>query len=855
MVPCDEIFDEFAMDDKAKMVLTKGEGVVGPGKEDVEGTEAVTISANAWTNAGHAVNHLYDVLYMMDRDDILVGVGGDGGISREGTISPNVGGYLPLIEQGSSTAGYCRYRQAIPVGAGGRLLTDSNSGIRKGFLPQGYRKYTPLSQPTAQQVMIETISAGPTTVLVTGSHTNLALFLMTTPHLKKNIEHIYVMGGGVRSKNPTGCCPAHDNTCKPQQCGDVGNLFSAYTSNPYAEFNIFVDPFAAYQVFHSGIPVTLISLDATNTIPIDSQFFMEFAKQQTTYEAQYCFQTLKMIHDTSFDDKFYTAFFLWDSFASGVAISSVRSSYKTNGENEFAEMEFLNITVVTSNKPYGINDGSNPFFDGLLIPKFNLTKDGVHSGHVQMGPEDPFCIDEKTGKGRCQDGYTKEIIGSEAVRVLVATKAKPNTDVHSPLHREFYKSFLEVLNLPQQRGRFNLTAQFPCYKEVLYKPDFRNQKMGKPVIFDMDMSAGDFLSLIFLLKVPAEIIDLKAILINGNGWADVATIDVVYDVLHMMGRDDIPVGLGEVNALETPINGCKYVQAIPNGSGGFIDSDTLYGLARSLPRCPRRFTAENSVEHGAPRNTDHPELRQPLALEVWQSISKELQPGQKITVLTNGPLTNIAKVILSDKNASSLIQDLFIVGGHIAEEHMEEGNLFTVPFNKYAEFNMFLDPLALKTVLESDLEITLIPLNAQRQVNSFPEILRSLQLSPKTPESSFSQNLLSLLYKLKQENPVYHHMDMFLGEILGAVFLANQSYLSPVMQVKRVSTKVGDMTSDGELFIDERTGKSVNILYSLNSEAYYSQYAKLLSETCRSASVGSFDEQKKMWNCSPGKNK
>jgi len=35
-------------------------------------------------------------------------------------------------------------------------------------------------------------------------------------------------------------------------------------------------------------------------------------------------------------------------------------------------------------------------------------------------------------------------------------------------------------------------------------------------------------------------------------------------------------------------------------------------------------TAENSVEHGAPRNTDHPELRQPLAFEVWQSIKKQL---------------------------------------------------------------------------------------------------------------------------------------------------------------------------------------------------------------------------------------
>lgn len=36
---------------------------------------------------------------MMDRDDISVGVGGEGGISPDGTVLPNVGGYLPIIDQ------------------------------------------------------------------------------------------------------------------------------------------------------------------------------------------------------------------------------------------------------------------------------------------------------------------------------------------------------------------------------------------------------------------------------------------------------------------------------------------------------------------------------------------------------------------------------------------------------------------------------------------------------------------------------------------------------------------------------------------------------------------------------------
>ena len=96
----------------------------------------------------------------------------------------------------------------------------------------------------------------------------------------------------------------------------------------------------------------------------------------------------------------WQSYFMWDSFTSGVA-ASIMNSNRNKGENEFSEMEYMNITVITSNKPYGIYDGSNPLFDGLKVPKFNLKKGGLHSGHIQEGLRDPFCF-VKNGKGRCQ---------------------------------------------------------------------------------------------------------------------------------------------------------------------------------------------------------------------------------------------------------------------------------------------------------------------------------------------------------------------------------------------------------------------------------------------------------------------
>jgi inosine-uridine nucleoside N-ribohydrolase len=103
-------------------------------------------------------------------------------------------------------------------------------------------------------------------------------------------------------------------------------------------------------------------------------------------------------------------------------------------------------------------------------------------------------------------------------------------------------------------------------------------------------------------------------------------------------------------------------------------------------------------------------------------------------------------------------QKIYIVGTHLVDGEGEEGNLFTVPSNKFAEFNFFLDPKAAKTVVESRLDITVIPLRAQRQVSSFGKVLRSLIAAEKTPESSFVYRLLLLMQKLQKKHQSYSHI-------------------------------------------------------------------------------------------------
>lgn len=95
--------------------------------------------------------------------------------------------------------------------------------------------------------------------------------------------------------------------------------------------------------------------------------------------------------------------------------------------------------------------------------------------------------------------------------------------------------------------------------------------------------------------------------------------------------------------------------------------------------------------------------------------------------------------------------------------------------------------------------------------------------------------------------------EIFLGEVLGAVFLVEHSKLNPTMQTEKITVLTGNMSLDGQITVDKRYGKLVNIVDEFDSEAYYKLFADLLGDKQRSAVIGSFDEQHKIWRTPPPK--
>jgi hypothetical protein len=148
-------------------------------------------------------------------------------------------------------------------------------------------------------------SPAPATVLVLGPLTNLADALAADPGLIEKIERVVVMGGAV----------------------DVpGNVYPDGASEPLAaEWNLYIDPEAAAAVVDSGVPITMVALDATNEVALDEDLVDRLAANDTNEATARVLQLFGL----------YPPEYLWDPLA---AIAAAEPSM---APGEAAEIEVV----------------------------------------------------------------------------------------------------------------------------------------------------------------------------------------------------------------------------------------------------------------------------------------------------------------------------------------------------------------------------------------------------------------------------------------------------------------------------------------------------------------------------------
>lgn len=222
---------------------------------------AITVSGTGLVHCDAGVDQVLGLLELVGADDVPVACGPD----------------RPL-------EGFNAFPTSWRVGA------DELYGLD---LPAGGKPVN-LSAP---ELIVSVVGASDRRVLVyaDGPQTNLASALRLDPSIAEKIERVFAMGGAF----------------------DVaGNT----DRNPDAEWNIWVDPVAADEVFRS-LPVTLVPLDATNQVPLHIFHLAALEEAAVTPGGRAMVTMLQGNEQLAFGGLFF-----WDQLTAGLLVDTTLGS-------------------------------------------------------------------------------------------------------------------------------------------------------------------------------------------------------------------------------------------------------------------------------------------------------------------------------------------------------------------------------------------------------------------------------------------------------------------------------------------------------------------------------------------------
>lgn len=229
------------------------------------------------------------------------------------------------------------------------------------------------------------------------------------------------------------------------------------------------------------------------------------------------------------------------------------------------------------------------------------------------------------------------------------------------------------------------------------------------MIVDTDMAPDDWMAILYLLMRPD--VDVQAITVAGTGEVHCEPgVRHAKGLAALAGRPQIPVACGS----DTPLAGDHTFPGLWRSR-----ANTLAGL--ELPANP----AADSGQDAAAMLTD-----------TLRAFPKP------VTIVTLGPLTNLAEALQADPALAGQIEQVYIMGG-----------AFDVPGNvglsgagidnTAAEWNLYIDPRAAAVVLHSGAPVTFVPLDATNQTPITTAFYNRLADNRATPAAEFVYQVLT----------------------------------------------------------------------------------------------------------------
>src|SRR5437660_6935641 len=215
------------------------------------------------------------------------------------------------------------------------------------------------------------------------------------------------------------------------------------------------------------------------------------------------------------------------------------------------------------------------------------------------------------------------------------------------------------------------------------------------VIIDTDPGVDDAFALLLAMRSPE--LKIEGITpVAGNVPLEL-TLPNALRMVEIAGRTDIPVAAGAKVPLMRRLVSAAYAHG-ENGLGGAV-----------FPEPKTKPVADPAPEF------------------IRQVVRKY---PHEMTLITIGPLTNIATALNGDAELADMIKSLVMMGGSLSG-----GNITPA-----AEFNIYVDPEAARIVFQSGIPITMVGLDVTRKTGLTDAHVRRLE-SAQNPVSQAAANI------------------------------------------------------------------------------------------------------------------
>ncbi len=318
------------------------------------------------------------------------------------------------------------------------------------------------------------------------------------------------------------------------------------------------------------------------------------------------------------------------------------------------------------------------------------------------------------------------------------------------------------------------------------------------------------------------------------------TVSDVPALLYLLSRTDI-----EVVAITIPATGESHCEhAVPNTLG------ILQNMKRDIPVACGTAVPDEDAEWPPDWRTAADELAgifmpnditAPSELDAVDLLIDTVAgaPGP-VTLVTLGPLTNVAEAFARDPGLAEEIETIVIMGGAVSVP----GN---VPDTE-AEWNLWIDPEAAATVLSSGANIALVPLDATDQVPVTDVFWQALRENHDSPAAL-------MMYGLYSQAPFVTQGGFYFWDELAAAAILEPDLVefdeagvemvltgadrgrttaSPRGTTMQVATSVDHATFQNHL-LSTLLGRTVTVVLALDAES--EAYLTRLADTIESRDV------------------